>query len=158
MLDTVFGLPAHPLLVHGAVVLVPLLILTTVGYALVPRLRPRLDWAVVLLAVAAPVAVYLARESGEKFLSRTYGAGPYPHDILRHQDYAGKLLWFAALLGVLALVLVAVTEGRRRGRVSRHPALAVVVVVLALAAAVPAGAYVYLTGDSGARAVWSTSK
>lgn len=155
MFDKIHGLPVHPLLVHAVVVFVPLLIAVTLGYALVPRLRSRLDWAVVLLAIAAPLSVYFARLSGLKFRNRLFGAGPYPHDIVRHQNYAGKLLWFALALGVLALVMVALLEGRRRDKLRVHAALPVVIMVFAVASAVPAGIYVYLTGDSGATAVWN---
>lgn len=155
MFDTIHGLPLHPLLVHAAVVLVPLLILVTLGYALVPRLRPRLDWAVVGLAVAAPVAVFAARQSGLAFGKRLFGDRAWPAGVMRHEAYAKKLFWFALVLGVLALLLVALTEGRRRDKVKVPAALTMLVLVLAVASVVPAGIYVYLTGDSGATAVWN---
>jgi hypothetical protein len=158
MLDKFHGLPTHPLLVHAAVVLVPLLIVLTVAYALVPRLRSRLDWAVVLLAIGSPIAVYLAKLSGTRFRNSLFGSGPYPHDITRHQNYAGKLFWFSLELGILALLMVALVEGRRRDKVKLHAAVPVIVMVLAIASVVPAGIYVYLTGDSGATAVWNPGK
>jgi hypothetical protein len=158
MLDKFHGLPVHPLLVHAVVVFVPLLILVTLGYALLPRWRSRLDWAVVLLAIAAPISVYLARLSGTRFRDSLFGSGPYPRDITRHQNYAGKLFWFALALGILALLMVALVEGRRRDRLKLHAALPVIVMVLAVASVVPAGIYVYLTGDSGATAVWNPSR
>src|SRR5262245_55406073 len=68
-MDEIFGLPAHPLIVHGAVVLIPL---AAVGalLCLVPRIRRHLGLAVLALAVVGTVAVYLAEESGEALKER----------------------------------------------------------------------------------------
>ncbi len=59
MFDQINGLPVHALVVHAAVVFVPLLVLGAIAYAVVPRWRPRVGWAVVLLAIAAPAAVFV---------------------------------------------------------------------------------------------------
>ena len=40
--ETFMGLPLHPLVIHAAVVLIPILVLVALGYALVPRLRDRI--------------------------------------------------------------------------------------------------------------------
>jgi hypothetical protein len=153
--DKINGIPTHPLAVHATVVLVPLLILLTLGYALLPWLRRRLDWAVVGLAILAPVSVYVAKETGEHFEHNLFAGNPVPAEVVKHSEYADKLFWYVLLLGVLALVMVVVTEGVRRGRLKAPVAVAVVVTVLAVAAVIPAGIYVYLTGDSGAHAVWA---
>ena len=42
MLDTVLGLPLHPLVVHAVVVLLPLVALGVMALAVVPRWRARL--------------------------------------------------------------------------------------------------------------------
>ncbi|MEH1015538.1 DUF2231 domain-containing protein [Micromonospora sp. CPCC 206060] len=156
MFDEFLGLPAHPLLVHAAVVFVPLLVLLSVAYALVPRWRPRTGWAVAVLAVATPVATWFAKESGEA-LEEVFKAKGYPPDILAqieaHADYADVLFLVTLALAVVAGLLLFVSSGHRR--VAGWPSwvgwvLSGLVVVLAVLAAV----YVYLTGDSGAQAVW----
>ncbi len=43
-MDTVFGLPTHPLAVHGPVVLLPLVALATVVLAVRERWRSRAGW------------------------------------------------------------------------------------------------------------------
>jgi hypothetical protein len=154
MFDKINGIPLHPLAVHAAVVLVPLLILVTLGYALVPLLRSRLDWAVLALAVIAPISVYVAKESGEEFEKNQFAGNPVPAEVVKHSGYADKLFWFVLLLGVLALVMALLTEGVKRGKIKAPVALPVVAAVLAVAAVIPAGIYVYLTGESGASAVW----
>ena len=70
MFTTILGIPAHPLLVHFAVVFVPLLIGVAVVYTLWPAARSRLDWALALLAVVAPFAAWFARISGLNFKQR----------------------------------------------------------------------------------------
>ena len=70
MFDKIAGIPAHPLLVHAAVVFVPLLALGAVVYGAIPALRFRVRWPVALLAVAGAVSVVAAHKSGEAFESR----------------------------------------------------------------------------------------
>ena len=117
MFDTILGLPAHPLLIHAAVVLMPLLIAVVIGYAAVPRLRSRLDWAVVLLAIGAPAA---CTPPGSR--ADTYAPAWWRESVpaqtradRQHLHYAGPLLTWAIVLGVPALVMVAVDEGQSAG-------------------------------------------
>ncbi|MHA6512896.1 DUF2231 domain-containing protein [Tessaracoccus sp. Z1128] len=51
MVDTVLGLPLHPLIVHAVVVLLPLAALGVIALVVVPRWRPR--FALPLLAILA---------------------------------------------------------------------------------------------------------
>ena len=62
-LDSRFGLPAHPLLVHIPVVLIPL---GALGAVLMvwPRLRRTLGWWVCGIVVVAGIATQLAISSG----------------------------------------------------------------------------------------------
>jgi 4-amino-4-deoxy-L-arabinose transferase-like glycosyltransferase len=150
------GLPAHALLVHAAVVFVPLLALIAVGYGVLPRQRGRIGWAAAILAVVGPVTAFFAKESGEE-LEHVLTAKNYPPEILQqvqeHGEYGGQLFWWTLGLGVATGLLLFATG--RHPRVSALPSwvgllLTGVVVVLGL---ITAG-YVYLTGDSGAQAVW----
>lgn len=121
MPDTVDGLPLHPLLVHFPLVLVPLLVLLVVPYVLIPPLRKRVGWAVLVLAVLAPVAVFFTRWSGKSFADSvlaTIPAGSVEHeaksDALNvHEMYGDWLLWLT--IGVLPLFLLfgALERGRR---------------------------------------------
>ncbi|MCI4064141.1 hypothetical protein MRQ36_16640 [Micromonospora sp. R77] len=157
MFREVNGLPVHILVIHAAVVLVPLLALLSVAYGVLPRWRGRFGWAVAALAVVTPIATWVATESGEALEEALEERG-YPAEGLRkiheHSEYADTLFWLVVGLAVLALVLLAVTSGHERVR--RLPtwlpwALTAVIAVLAVFALV----YVYLTGDSGAAMVWT---
>ena len=69
-IDTLFGLPAHPLVVHAAVILLPLAAVGLLLVAAIPRAR-RLSAPIVLgTALAATVAVGLAQQSGEALEDR----------------------------------------------------------------------------------------
>lgn len=157
MFEKVDGLPGHVLVVHAVVVFVPLLALLSVAYGVLPRWRARLGWAVGVLAVVTPVLAWVATESGEAFEAVLREQG-YPPEILSqvetHSGYGDLLQWATVALAVAALLLLAVTSGhpRLQGLPGWLPPLSTVLVV---ALAVLALVYAYLTGESGARAVWT---
>ena len=157
MFEELSGMPAHPLLVHAAVVFVPLLVLAAYGYAFVPVLRARIGWAAALLAIVAPVTALFAKESGEAFREVMVRKN-YPSEILdrvaRHQEYGERAFWFSLGLGFVTLLLLVATSGhpRVRGLPSWvRFVLTAAVAVLGIFSAV----FLFLTGDSGARAVWT---
>lgn len=156
MFDQINGLPVHVLLVHAAVVFVPLLALSAVTYAVVPRLRSRIGWAAALLAVGAPAAALFAKLSGEAFRDRL-AAGGLPADSLQniatHEEYGELTFWIALALGVVTGLMVFVTSrGAGLRQLPRAANLALTVVVVVLAAV--ASYYVFMTGDTGARSVY----
>ena len=109
MFKELLGLPAHPLLVHAAVVFGPLLVLAVVVYSLATPLRRHLGWLVVALAVAAPIALWFAKLSGDELLA-TLIAKNYPAQIISQVDTHAKFgevaAWTGTALGVLSLFLV----------------------------------------------------
>ena len=158
MFDQILGLPAHPLILHFAVVLTPLLVAAAAAYAVLPRRRAYVAWAVVLLSLAAPAAVFAAKESGESLKAARFASadGTLGARISTHQSYASPLLLSVLGLAVAALLLVYATSPARdsigRDRFGRPVTLALSALTLVLAAV--AGYYVFRAGDSGARAVW----
>lgn len=64
-LDKLFGLPAHPLLVHIPVVLVPLAALIAVVLAFRPAWLDRFGWGLVALSGVGALGAILAAASGE---------------------------------------------------------------------------------------------
>ncbi|MET7876152.1 DUF2231 domain-containing protein [Micromonospora profundi] len=161
MFEEFMGLPAHPLVLHAAVVFVPLLALLTVGYAFVPPIRPHTRWVLGLLAVGAPLSALLAKLSGDAFFDRMRSANRVTPEFLpkleAHQEFGDFTLWASIGLAIVALALVRFVAPRtadanadaRQGR-----ALTVALQVLSLVAAGVAVYYVIRTGDSGAKAVW----
>ncbi|WP_446212547.1 DUF2231 domain-containing protein [Micromonospora sp. IBSANI012] len=159
MFKEINGLPGHILVIHAAVVFVPLLALLASAYGLVPRWRPRLAWAVVILSVVTPVITWVATESGEAFEEFLKGKN-YPPQLLakiqEHSEYGETTLWLTVGLAVAALVLLALTSDRVP--TPRLPSwvswlLTGIIVVLAVFALI----YVVLTGDTGAQSVWGNT-
>ncbi|MFI5956525.1 DUF2231 domain-containing protein [Cryptosporangium sp. NPDC051539] len=175
MFEKVFGLPAHPLVVHAAVVLVPIAVLASFAYVLVPRLRPKVGWVLVLSALGGAGAAVVAYETGDRF-AKYLGGTPA---IDEHGGFGKDTRNMAVLLAVVAVVLVLVERSRNSRRAgqprydernqwtmvgeprqnsSGSTVLTVVSIVLMLAllaTAVGAAVSVVRAGDTGARMVWS---
>jgi hypothetical protein len=153
--DQFNGLPMHVLLVHAAVVFVPLLALLSVVYAWAPRVRGKVGWAAALLAVGAPVAAFVSMASGNTYKDRLVAQGMNAEGlapITTHQGYGELTFWFSLALGIVTAVLIAFTSGSRSVPRIVELALSVLVVGLALAS----GYYVFMTGDTGAAAAWGS--
>ncbi|MFI7608426.1 DUF2231 domain-containing protein [Micromonospora sp. NPDC049366] len=161
LFEEFMGIPAHPLVLHAAVVFVPLLALLTVGYALVAPIRPHTRWVLGLLAVGAPVAALLAKLSGDAFFDRLLSGNrvspEYVPRLEAHQQLGNLTLYATLGLAVVALALVVLVAPRSAGAdddAVRPAALTVPLRVLSIVAAGVAVYYVVRTGDSGAKAVW----
>jgi hypothetical protein len=150
MFSTIFGLPAHPLVVHAVVVLVPLAALSGVVVAIWPAARARYASLALGIATLALVSIPLATQSGERLETHVRSSS----FVERHTQMADGLLPFMALLWVALAVLV----GARRLGASRNVSwpkfLAGGAAVVAVAGAVASGVQVARIGDSGARAAW----
>ncbi|MUH44892.1 MAG: cytochrome b5 domain-containing protein, partial [Actinobacteria bacterium] len=68
--DTAFGLPLHSLVVHAAVVLVPLAAIGAVVMAFSPRFSRRFGALVVVVAIVGFGSSFIAKESGEALARR----------------------------------------------------------------------------------------
>lgn len=157
------GVPVHPLLVHAAVVFVPLLALLAAGYAFLPFIRPHTRWILGLLALAGPLAALLAKLSGDRFFNRMIErelvTASFVPRLEEHQNLGTMTLWVTIALAVLTLAQVYLVApgsgvlGVRGGEGSRR-ILSVVVAVLAVIAAGIALYYVIRTGDTGSKAAW----
>jgi uncharacterized membrane protein len=110
--ETVRGLPLHPLLVHGVVVLVPLVALGALMCVARPAARRHFGGLVVLGALVATGLVPLATGSGESF-RRTLGA----EELVRsHANWADRMLPVMLVLLVAVVGLVGVDILRRGGQ------------------------------------------
>jgi hypothetical protein len=173
MLDTMFGLPVHPLVVHATVVLVPLAALLVCVAALWRQMRVPLGWPAALVSVLATASVALAALSGGP-LARRVGSSAL---IAQHAQFAKLLAVWVVAMTVTSTGL-AYVAWRRAGapvapglRVPRRivelvtprslaPLVATrwimpVVVGLSLLTAAGTLTQVVLVGHTGARAAWS---
>lgn len=150
MFDTINGVPAHPLVVHAVVVLVPLAALVTLAAASSGRFRRWSGLLTPLLATAALVSVPLATSTGEELEDRVTETALTE----RHTDMGEGLLPWVVGLAVVAWGLWWLGRRARRERTVPR-ALVVVGLLLAMTTVVGSGVQVYRIGHSGAEAVWS---
>ena len=165
-LRSVFGLPAHPLFVHGAVVLLPLAALGTILGAVWPRARRHLAVPVLVLSVVAVIAVQLASGSGEQLEGQLDET-----ELIEDHTAMGDTVLFFALATMIGAGGVGVLDLHRRrerdapaggvriaGRTVTprgRRALGVAVVSVALVTSTAAIVQTVRVGHSGAKATWN---
>jgi hypothetical protein len=168
--ETILGIPAHPLLIHAAVVFVPLLVAGSIIYALVPMTRRYIWWAVLGLGVVAPLAAWAAKLSGQALRARMIRRGTATPEFLpkidQHMSYGNMTAYLTTGLGVLAIVMVLVLHARVRAAegtgstigaaASGSALITVIFAVLTVALGAATGYYVFKTGDTGAHMVWGS--
>lgn len=177
-MTTINDLPAHILLVHAIVVLLPLSAILLVLTAAWPGARRRLAGANAILSVVVLILVPITTDAGE-WLERRVDST----ELVRTHTELGDTAIFVALpVTVLALLiwwrhreqvaaesrtLVTVGSGTVPAPASRpirmpqrswlrpaHQAVTVVLIVLSVLAAGAAIYDIYRIGDSGAKATW----
>jgi hypothetical protein len=139
------GLPAHVLLVHLVVVLLPLTAVAAIVVSAWPAAQRKLTFLVPLGAVVGALAVPVTTRAGQD-LAKRLGNPPF---IDKHLGYGTMVLPWAA---ALAVTTIAQWLYLRRSGVTTVPRLALAGLVVA--SAIGTATIVVLTGDSGARAVW----
>lgn len=161
-LITVNGLPAHPLLVHAVVVLLPLAAVGGLVIALRPSWRRRFGIVVLAMAAGGIAPIPFVEESGEQ-LEEVLTPNPL---IEEHADLGNAVLPFALAFGVAVVLLLVAGRLADREREAASTAeegaqitnlwrrLAIVAAALVAFTGVASTVQVVRAGDSGAKAVW----
>lgn len=154
---TINGIPLHPLVVHAAVVLVPLAALFAILYAVLPARRWQTRTPAAVLAVGAALAVQLASMTGDQLQEKL---DENTSLIQTHEQWAGLLqaaMWVLAAMMVIGWWALPhenpLPDKDHREGVT---VLAKPLVILLPVAAAAVLVLVVLTGDAGARAVWGS--
>lgn len=172
-MSTINGLPAHILLVHAMVVLLPLAALLLVLCVVWPTARRYLAGPNAVLSLVVLALTPVTTDAGEWLETRVKSTAL----IRDHVEVGDTALYVAIPVAVLALVVwwrgreINTLEQRgaeadppaeRRAGTQRRallaPASAAVGVVIAVVSVLAAGAAAYdayLMGDSGAKATWT---
>lgn len=160
----IFGLPAHVLLIHVVVVLVPLGALFTALSAVWPTARRKLGVISPITCLVALAFVPVTTHAGN-YLRGRLDSGHNNSLITRHANLGNTFLWYA--IGLFVVSAAVWIRGRREeyegdasssGRatsVLTSTWTGYVVAVVAVAVSVVAVVQIYRVGDSGARAAWS---
>jgi hypothetical protein len=160
-MGTVNGLPAHILLVHAIVVLLPLAALLLVLTAVWPAARRRFAGPNAILSVFVVALVPVTTSAGEWLEHRVTETA----SLRDHAELGDTAIWVALPVAVLALVIwwrqreEAATSTTAAGRRTYlGPSSLTVTRIIVALAVVFAGSAVYDTyriGDSGAKAAWT---
>jgi len=162
-IDSLFGgLPAHPLLVHGAVVLVPLAAVAYVATCWRESWRRAYLLPITLIGLAGGFFAFLAKETGESLQESIQNAGKSVGDHPQNGDTA----FFFSMLMALAIAAVYVwyrygPQIRERLGIRSMPPLPVSYETAMYVATVPIALLAIITmiiaGHSGAQLVWRTN-
>jgi hypothetical protein len=144
-LGTLAGLPLHPLLVHSAVVLVPLVAIGALVMSYLPSFSRRHGKIILILAVIAQVSVFLAKMSGEAF------AEILDKNVEKHAEL-GEITPLVTLPMVILIYLRWRLDrsGSTFGSVVIRRLTSVALVVSSLVSII----VIVLVGHSGASSVW----
>ncbi len=144
LFDQIAGLPVHPLVVHFAVVLLPLSAAGLIVLVLVSRWRAAFAGITVLGLAAGTAAAFVAKESGEQLAERV--GLPATHATW------GQFVWPVALATTVVAAVWYFLQRRKGGA----PASTRVVGAIAAILAATTTGLTALTGHTGAEAVWLT--
>ncbi len=161
MLITVGGLPAHPLLLHAVVVLVPLTTLAALAVAIRGPWRRGGSLLVALGAVVCAVTAFLTMEAGEQLLAALSAGGHLSPNFGEHDKW-GTFTWYATIPFAVLAVVTAVLARRSHpgpahssGTTTTTTGVGTTVLAwLTALAGIAACVFTVLAGDSGSRAVW----
>jgi uncharacterized membrane protein len=140
LLYTISGLPVHALIVHFAVVVLPVSAIGLIAIIYTPKLKGKYSFLAASGIVLGSASVLVAKQSGEA-LAEHIGTP------VVHADYASLLTYAAFIFMVLTVLWYRSSKGRRSRIVTpiSHVTAIAGVAVLFLT---------FLTGHTGAEAVW----
>jgi hypothetical protein len=160
MFDKIGNLPLHPLVIHAAVVGIPLASLLAFLFAF-PKTRSWARWPLAIVVVGATAVTYVARQSGLAFQAALgiKPGNPVGNLILKHYQLANQLLYIMivfTVIGLLNVFLVSRETADDETEAPKQSALVrVVLPILLVVVAAVAFVWVVRVGDLGAHAVWN---
>jgi hypothetical protein len=146
----IHGLPAHALLIHFIVVLVPLTAVLVIVCAVWPAARRQLVWFTLILAVVTTVLTPITINAGEWLFNLRRTVSPV---LQKHADLGEWMIYFAVALLVVAIAVAALHVLQRRSD-KRRLVTHIILAVVALAVGISSMVQVYRVGDAGAQSVW----
>ena len=157
MFDNLGNLPLHPLVVHAAVIGIPLAALLAFLFAF-PKTREWARWPLAITVVGVTAVTFVARQSGLAFeaLLGIRPGNPVGDLILQHSLLANQLFYIMIGFSVIALLNVFIVSKRAADGAAKQSAiLRIGLPLLLVGAAGVALAWIIRVGDLGARAVWN---
>lgn len=140
LFDTVAGLPIHPLVVHFAVVLLPLAAAGVIASVFLPKIRSKYLGLSVLGVFFGTGAAFVAKQSGEALAERV----GLP---VRHADLGTYLLVASGIFSLISALWY--WQGRSKTLSTTNP-----LGLLSSVAGIAVIGLSVITGHTGAEAVW----
>jgi uncharacterized membrane protein len=135
------GLPAHPLVIHAVIVLLPLMSLILIFGIFKKRFIPKFHLYLVPATAATTIFAVIAKSSGEELSKVTF----LPKE---HAEWGERLAAVSVALLVTLILHVLVTVYKRKKVLAKITSFAL------LAIAITSIALTYVVGHSGAESVW----
>jgi hypothetical protein len=152
-LKTITGIPAHPLLLHVPVVLIPSLAIAAIVFAVKSEWRERYDIAYGIGAIVTMASTIVTANAGENWEHML--SGPRRMAIHDHAELGDKLkvvvVVFAALIMIQIVIDRGIVEGLSARFSNTRGGLAVGLSVLIAAVAIGAGVLTVIVGHEGAK-------
>ena len=160
--DRIVGLPAHPLLVHAAVVLVPLAALSWLAVGWRGAWRQTYYLPIALISGAGAAASFLAKQSGEPLAESVRHAGKRVGD---HPEQGDTAFVFAVIFAAACAAIWAWSRvgARIRARLNLEDVRLpinddVALYLISVPIALLAMWFMVAAGHSGATLVWKTNR
>lgn len=147
LFDAVAGLPMHPLVVHFAVVLLPVSALALILLVAVPKWADKYGWLTLAGLTVGAGASFVAKESGEALAARVGDPGS-------HASWGDLLPWLSVALLILAGAWFLLHRRGRQAGTGRSAAATAAGIVAAIMALVVTGVTI-VVGHTGAEAAWA---
>ncbi len=150
-IDSFFGLPAHPLLVHIPIVLTPIALLGVVATIVRPGLSRHVEYAVASLLGLCAATAQLAAMSGRKLQQRLD-----PSKLIqRHRHLAeAARTWLLVFFALYLIYLAVRRRSRNRQASARAPVAVLILACMVVVAGLLTNVWIVRTGHAGAKAVW----
>ncbi len=155
MPDRLFGIPAHPLLVHVPVVLLPLCVVIALMMVTRPRLVDQWGYPAIGLSVVAAIGTILAAETGEGLERILNEKSP----ALENHAKWGDITKIVAVVFVVFLIAFVLITKRRSSTTETNGSASMKGIAVALTVAMALSGIgtvfaVVKTGHSGATQAW----
>lgn len=154
-MDTISGLPAHPLIVHFPLVAIPLAAILVICFTIIPSWRDVLAYLITGIGAGIAIGVFLAANSGEALEKKTDKSALLDaHTALGDQMQTIGIIFGLALVALGLYHILTTRKVFSLGTPRTHQVL-VALVGLAILTSAVAVVWDVRTGHSGAKAVWT---
>lgn len=150
---TLGGIPLHPLIVHLAVIAIPVAALGAIMLALLPRFNQRWVLPVFVTSVLGTLGAGLAKMSGEA-LAEAKKLSEHAEPLTDHAQYSDLAVVVAILLTGILFVYTVMVKKPEFHSLLASPKLLLAVRALTVLIAIAALITVILAGHEGAALVW----